>query len=308
LTIRATDLPDLDVADVLAAYERRVAEACPEQLPLAMHVLERLPPARWTLEWHLPWWVGLALGLDPPIAREVVLSNLLGLGSIRLQDDLIDAEVAAEDVAAARILAAALYEAALLPYRGRFEPASPFWGHLDSCMQTWRRASRDEAHVLAGRGAPLRISAFAVCLLAGQPDAYPALERCLDHALEALVLYDHVADWEADLDAGRWNAFVAAVSSGSQVPGERDRNRSAAYVAMMTTDAIASYHARIESGLLRAAVAADSLDAPIPALAAHFRAFATGVTEHGAFMRGHFLELGDRAANLLLREPVDARS
>ena len=302
MTIRAIELLDLDVADMRAAYERRVAEVCPEHLGLAIRLVERLPPARWTLEWHLPWWVGRALGLDPLIAREIVLSNVLGLGSIRLQDDLVDGEVAEEDVAATETLAAALYEAALLPYRARFGAVSPFWRHLDACMDAWQRATRDDRHELAGRGAPLRISAFAVCLLAGRPDAYPALERCLDDALEALVLYDHVADWEADLDAGRWNAFVAAASSGPQVAGQRDSNRSAAYVAMLTTDAVGSYHARIEGGLLRAAAAADSLEVPIPALAAHLRALATDVNVHGASMREHYQDLGDRAARLLLRE------
>jgi hypothetical protein len=338
LTIRSTDVPELDVAAVSAAYVRSVSETCPEQLQLATRLLERLPPARWTLEWHLPWWLGQAFGLDGEIARDIVLSNLLGLGSIRLQDDLADGEVAPEDVAAARTLGAALYEAALVPYRLRLDPGSPFWAHLESCMAEWRAATLGAAqgrredqsaedgsaehqlaedhlavdhlaeHRLAARGAPLRISAFAVCLLADHVDAFPAIRQCLDHALEAMVLYDHVADWEADLDAGRWNAFVAEMSSGPQVPAQRDRHRSAVFVAMMTTDVAAAYHGRIEFGMLRAAALADAFPVPVPSLGAHFRRFATAVNEHGALMRHHYQGLGERAANLLLPTPVDARS
>lgn len=322
MTIKSSDLPELDIASVMAAYERRVREACPHHLPLALQLLERLQPARWTLEWYLPWWLGHAFGLDREIAREIVLSNLLGLGSIRLQDDLADSEVVAEDVAAAGTLGAALYEAALLSYRARFDPASPFWGHLESCMTEWRAATHGNApsgssdvggsgdgdRRLAGNGAPLKISAFAVCLLADRVDAFPPLDRCLDHALEALVLYDHVADWEADLEAGRWNAFVASVSSGPQVPEARERHRSAVLVAMMTTDAVAAHFARIEEGMLRAAALAETFGVPVPPLADHLREFAARVTEQGTAIQEHYRGLAERAARLLLQTPVDARS
>jgi hypothetical protein len=308
LTIRSTDALELDIADVAAAYERRVREACPEHLPLALLLLERLPPARWTLEWYLPWWLGHAFGLDPEIAREIVLSNLLGLGSIRLQDDLADGEVAAENIEAATVLSAALYEAALAPYRARFDPASPFWAHLESCMTEWRAATLGAEHRLAGRGAPLRISAFAVCLLADRIDAFPALGRCLDHALEAMVLYDHFGDWEADLDAGRWNAFVASTSRGPQHPEQRDRHRTAMLVAMLTTDAVAAHFGRIEVEMLEAAVLAEALEVPVPALGSWSREFASGIQRQGASLHEHYGSLADRAARLLLQTPVDARS
>lgn len=324
MTIWSTDVPELDIAGVSAAYERRVREACPEQLPLALRLLERLPPARWTLEWHLPWWLGQAFGLNREIAREIVLSNLLGLGFIRLQDDLADGEVAAEDVAGASTLSAALYEAALLPYRARFDPASPFWGHLEACMTEWHAATRGNVpsgsagigvgdpmngeRRLAASAAPLKISALAVCLIADRPDAFPALDRCLDHALEAMVLYDHVADWEADLDGGRWNAFVAGVSSGPQLPEQRERHRRAVLVALMTTDAVAAHCARVQEGMLRAAALAETLRVPVPPLGAYFREFATGVDEQGTAWQERYDGLAERAAKLLLRAPVDARS
>jgi hypothetical protein len=301
-TSRSADLSDLDIAGVADAYERRVRSICPEHLPAAMQLLERLPPARWTLEWYLPWWLGQALGLDEAVSLEVTLSNVLGLASIRLQDDLADGEVAPDDLASARILATALYAAALEPYRAWFPAASPFWEHLERRMTAWRGAVD-----LAARGAPLHIAAVATCLYADRMDVYRALASCLDHALEAFVRYDHVGDWEADLDAGRWNAFVTALSPGPQVAEAHDRHRAATYVAMLTTDAVATWFAGIDEELQRAAAIADDLSPAVPPLPAHLRAFAAGVREHGAAIHARYLDLGDRAAKLLLQTPANAR-
>jgi hypothetical protein len=307
VTIPSLDVPELDTAGVSAAYLRRVREICPDHVQVATRLLERLPPERWMLEWHLPWWLGNAFGLDREVAREVVLSNVLGLGSIRLQDDLADREVAPRDVVAARTLSAVLYDAALEPYRSRLPSGSEFWAHLQTRMTEWRAASGEDGR-LAARGAPLKISAFAVCLLTDRVDLYATVDGSLDEALEALVLYDHVADWQADLDAGRWNAFVADLSEGAQVPAERARHRGAVLVAMMTTDAIAVHVGRIEAGLLRAADLVDTLGVPVPPLATHLRRFARQVGEQGREVQAHYRDLGDRAAELLLGRPVDARS
>lgn len=287
---------------------------------MATRLLERLPPTRWTLEWWLPWWLGQAVGLDPDLTREIVLSNVFGLGSIRLADDLADDEVRPDDVAGARRLAAVLYELALEPYRARFEAGSTLWRHLEARMTAWRAASDDGRGTAAGsgtpgpttdlaaRGAPLHISAVAVCLLAGRMDVYPTLAACLDGALETLVLYDHVADWEADLDAGRWNAFVATSSTGPQVPEARERHRAGTYVAMLTSNVIATYFERIDEGLLRSAAIANTLDPAVPPLADHLRMFAASVREQGAAIEARYRDLGDEAAKRLLHTPADARS
>jgi hypothetical protein len=326
LTIRPAAVPDLDVAQVAAAWERHVHERCPGQLPLATRLFERLAPERWSLEWRLPSWLGAAFGLDRAIADELVSSNVLGLGSIRLQDDLADGEVAPDEVAGARLLSAALYEAALDPYLARFDRDSGFWGRLDGWMAEWRAATerdgaaRDDRLTarhdrlavrddrLAARAAPIRISAFAVCLLTDRAEAFPALDRCLDHALEAMVLYDDLADWEADLDAGRWNAFVASVSSGPQLAEGRDDHRRAILVALMATDALTSYVARIEEALERAVTGAEGFVVPVPALAAFLREYAADVQARATAWQAHYRDLGDRAAALLLQSRPDGRT
>ena len=302
-TNRSGQLPDLDIAGVGAAYERRVLEACPEYLPLARSLLERLPPARWTLEWYLPWWLGHAFGLEAAVSREMVLSNVLGLGSIRLQDDLADGDVPSADIEGAGILSAALYDAALEPYREWFAPASSFWSELDRRMTEWRGRPPED---LAARGAPLHISAAAASLLGGNSSVDPSLVACLDRALEALVRYDHVSDWEADLDAGRWNVFVAAVASGPQTRAARERHRIAVSVALMTTNVADEQFSMIRHALLEATVLASNVEPSIPALTRYLRSFSAEVETWGSAFATHYRSLGDRAARLLLHETADA--
>ena len=307
MTIRSLDVPDLDTTDLSESFKRRVREVRPDLAQAAVRLLERLPPERWMLEWHLPWWLGHALGLDRELARDLVLSNLFGLGSIRIQDDLADGEIPPRKAVKAATLATTLYDLALEPYRTPFPSGSAFWAHLDACMTEWQTA-QDPAGRLAARGAPLKISAFGVCLLARRAEVYPTLDQLLDDALEALVLYDHIADWQADLDAGRWNAYIADLSDGPQVPEERTRHRRAVLVAMMTTDAVAVHIGRVQAGLLRAADLADTLVVPVPALVAHLRAFARQVGEDGRAIQAHYRDLGDRAARLLLDGSNDGGS
>jgi hypothetical protein len=311
--VLASDVSQLDIDAVRTAFEARVREACPDLLGPSRRLLDRLAPSRWTLEWYLPWWLGRALALDPATAHEIVLSNVLGLGSIRLQDDLADGEIPTGETDDAHRLAAALYDAALAPYRARFEPSSPFWDHLESAMRAWRVAATNDGPArLAARGAPLKISADAVCRLAGRASACAAIEPCLDHALEALVRLDHLADWRADLDAGRWNAFVADVSSGAQVPEAHAWHRRAVLVAMMTTDVVADQVARIRSDFLRAAAFAEALGedegVPLPELVEHLERLAVDAAVQGARLGEHYRDLGDRAAKLLSGPVADARS
>lgn len=311
---RPASSPKLNVAVVRRSFEARVRSAGALDQAGARRLLARLPPDRWTLEWYLPWWLGNAFWLDAATSREFVLGNLLGLASVRLQDDLADGETSDADPADVARLAAALYEAALVPYASRFGPESLFWEHLDRCMGTWRAAATDTsgAHRLADRGAPLKIAPFAACLLADRLATYATIESCLDHALEALVRYDHVADWRADLEAGRWNAFVADVSGGPQVPEARTLHEGAVLVAMLTSDVVTMQFATIRDGFLAAAgVAADLArtdDLPLPDLVDHLRRRAADAETQGTTFAARYRDLGDRAAKRLFTPPADGGS
>jgi hypothetical protein len=303
--------PELDTSALASDYVRRIQAACPEHLPLAMRVLDRLEPARWELEWHLPWWLGHDMGLDPAVSRELVLSNVLGLASIRLRDDLLDGDLDEYDSSAALALSGALYEAAIETYRAHFPTGSDLWPEIALRMTEWRTATGDNAappgadaedsqavaRHLARRGAPLRISAFAVCLLAARTDVYPRLGRCLDHALAAMVLFDHLCDWQDDLAAGRWNAFVARTTSSAQTSEHLARNRAAVAAAMMARDAVATHFGRINVELAEARSFAAQAD--LPGLATHLADIAAQMDEHAEKVQGQYRKLGDGAVAIL---------
>jgi hypothetical protein len=299
--MRPTDAAELDVQRIAAAFERRVGAACPDERDLAIRTLHRLTPAKWTLEWYLPWWLGHAFGLDPVVAAELVLSNVLGLVSIRLQDDLLDGDVAADDVRGATRLGAALFDEAVAVYRRRFDEASPFWPFLERSMAEWRRASAGDCPQrwadLPRRGAPLKVAGFATCLLTDRPERWALVERCLDHDLVALVRYDQVCDWEDDLRADRWNAFVAAVSPFPQSPATRDRNRSTVLAALLTSGVVAAECGRTRAEALRAAHLAAELECP--PLAAYLSGYAERTAAQGAEVEAHYRGAAERATTLI---------
>ena len=308
--MRADPIPDLDTRAVVDAAVDRMRSADPGHVAVLPAVLARLDPARWTLEWYLPWWLGHAFGLSSGLAFELVVSDLLGLASIRIEDDLVDGQVPLEERAASRGLSRALYEQALGPYRSWFGPSHAMWSRIDGWMSAWREAGR--AHTvdsfdsgsgqlatrrLAARATPLRIPAYAICALADRPADFATVDRCLDHALAALVLYDHLVDREDDLDAGRWNALVAAASSLPQTAEHRDRNRVALGVALMTDGAAEELGRRIEAELMEAAAVSEGLRCP--PLTDFLRESGARAREQAVEVDAHYRGVAEQATRLL---------
>jgi len=279
----------VDTTATSAAYRAAAALAGPDATAPSRTIWARLDSDRWTLEWHLPLWLGDAFGLDRGLACQLVTSNVLGLASLRVADDLADGEIAADDLAPARRLAATLYDAALMPYRDLFGSDHAFWARLDRWMAEWRGASERAARRLAARGAPLKIPALAICLLTNRTDDFPALERCLDHALRALVLYDHACDWREDLAAGRWNAFAGA---------GRDPSRFEA--ALLSGAVIGPYFARIDRELAPATRIAVELN--IVGLANHLSSQRASIEAQGRALESRHDALGIAATRLVFGE------
>lgn len=319
MTDRWVAADELEIEAVAAAFARIIRLRCPEHAVLARALFERIRPARWTLEWSLPAWLGEALALHPRVISQVVLSNVMGLGSIRLQDDLADGEVPAEEIVGAQVLSAVLFDAALQPYRAMFDGQSPFWGELDRRLGEWRSATLTDsptpgrgdpqpgAGQLAARAAPLHIPAYAMCLAADRADLYPLLGGALDRVLAALVLLDHAADWETDLAAGRWNAFVDALAGEADPSAAGERRRTAVRVALMTSDRARDFFDRVATLLSSAIALAEPLPVPVPRLVEHLRSMAAEVEAQGSSYGDHFRALGDRTARLWFPEATHAR-
>ena len=166
----------------------------------------------------------------------------------------------------------------------------------------WRRGATGpltglETRSLAARGAPLRISAFAMCLLAWRIEAYGALEACLDHALAGLALEDHIGDWRHDLEAGRWNAFVATITDDPQEPRFSDRNRLRVLLAMLTENAVANYYERIRMEMTSAATLSETQR--LASLAVYLREYAARTELQGFELQAHYHDAAERAGTLL---------
>jgi hypothetical protein len=285
----------MPIKQISASILSRISEHEPRLEDLAGRHLARLTPDRWTIEWHLPLWLGRRFELDSRFAEALVASNVLGLLSIRLQDDLEDGEVPPGDIAGTRALAPLAYELALAEYRVRFDETSPIWAFIERTMADWRAGAAGME--LATRGAPLKIAGYACCLRAGRLDLWPTLERCLGGAVTALVRYDQFCDWEADLDAGRWNAFVASVVDGEQDPARRDRNRAAVLTTMLTRDVVREQFDAAVAEATDAATLARDIGAT--ELADFLTGWATRTSEQGAKVVDHYRTAAEKATRLL---------
>jgi hypothetical protein len=297
--LRPLDAPALDVSAIESAFDAHASDLRPEDRALAARTLDRVRPPNWTLEWYLPMWLGHAFGVPGETSLQIASSNVLGLVAVRLEDDALDGEIAGEELEAARRVSAALLAAAIGAYRPLFGPGSPFWAELDATLSTWRSSP---TRSLAARGAPLKVGARAICLLADRAAAWPMVDACLDNALTALALYDDVCDWEADLAAGRWNAFVASVTDRPQDAPNRWRNRSAVLVALMTGTAASDGFGRVAAEADRAAALARSLGSA--ALAAHLATVGARAAAQGSAVESHYVGAVDRATTLIFGATV----
>ena len=317
--MRADPIPDLDTRAVVDAAIDRMRSADPAHFAAVAAVLARLDPARWTLEWYLPWWLGHAFELSTDVAFDLVVSDVLGLASVRIEDDLVDGHVPVEEIASSRTLSRTLYEEALRPYRAWFGPRHEIWTRIEAWMREWRDAAlADDSDAidvdgagpatrrLAARATPLRIPAYAVCVLAGREQDFATVDRLLDHALAALVLYDHLVDREDDLDAGRWNALVAAASPLPQTAEHRDRNRAALRVALMTDGAADELGRRIEAELEVAAAVSEGLGCP--PLTDFLREAGARAREQALEVDAHYRDVAEQATRLLFGDRDESGS
>lgn len=286
--------PLLDCTAIGEEVLGRIAELDPELDSLARRQLARLTPERWTIEWHLPWWLGHRFGLDQRLAEALVRSNVVGMLSVRLEDDLEDGDVPAQEIPRVRLLARVALEEAVSEYRAWFAEDSRVWSYLDRSMTDWR--ARAAGRDLATRGAPIKIAGYACCLIADRLDVWPELERSLDHAVTALVLYDQFVDWEADLAAGRWNAFVATIADGDGASATPGRTRAAVLTAMLTSDVVREHFDAIRREVDEAAKLAVAIG--VTELSAFLTTWAAQVSEHGASVDAHYRTAADQATRL----------
>ena len=184
--------------------------------------------------------------------------------------------------------AAALLSLWLLHYLPLFEAPSPFWDHLRRFQGQWLRATlgehpldgaelrsgqADALRHLAERGAPLKVGCVAVCLLAQRSADIAPLMAGIDAWLAGAVLVDHADDWQADLEAGRTNAFVAYLTPRSHGLHDRQAVRQAVLEELYLGSAARPYMAQAQDEGKKAVLPLEQ--------------------EPGASIAGHFAGLDD---------------
>lgn len=258
-------LSQAEIQTVLQDCGHRVAAIQPEARLAAVAWLARFIPQQWPVEWYLPLWLGRAYGVDPTVWYALTTCNVLGLGFVAAQDDLMEAGGQEVDETL-ELLAPLLHQAALTELHALFPAHDPFWSFYQQAMTEWQQAQisgdqitdkpfalwqRDGLAQCGWRGAPLKITATALCLLAGRAAVIPRLHATLNALLAAQVLLDHLDDWQEDLTAGRFNIFVAFAADQPQWAGRRADNQRRTQQTLMRGDPT-PYFALIDTAFVAA--------------------------------------------------------
>lgn len=262
----------------------------------AEQLATRLVPDQWPLEWTLPFWLGRDFGLDGAVWQQLVAVNLMGMAHVRLADDLADERLDGPQRAVKAALGRRLLETSSEILLALFERASPFWDRYTTYFDQWRQAGKsedawrdgpreqavDDWRFLAWRGAPAKITATGACLLTGRAAVITPLETCVDHIMAATVLLDHADDWQEDLPAGRFNAYVAWLSDLPQQGSTAERNRREVLSALMQGDGDGhqSYFGLIDGHLAQARQVAAQVGSA--GLCAYIEAFRQTAQDQGA--------------------------
>lgn len=275
------------------------ADACtafaklPAPLPdAALHLLDRIAPPAWTVEWYLPQWLGDAYDLPPEATHALILANVYGLGYIGLQDSLIDT-ARDEKRTVTLCLATALQQLWIEQYRETFPAGSAFWQSFSAFMHQWLAATLasnsqpttdfqtfvEESYLqLAWRGAPLKLCCAAATLLARREVNLTSLLAAIDSLLTAAVLLDHQQDWQEDLADGRYNAFVHFASPLPQSAEERMANHKRVLKKIVLEGATAPYFDLVQKHLHHAIRHADA--AGCPQLITHMQEFSAEISAY----------------------------
>ncbi|MEI2689130.1 MAG: hypothetical protein V9H69_05200 [Anaerolineae bacterium] len=262
--------PD-DVESLLAQCRAALSDVSSDLAAAGVRLLREHAAAQWPVEWHLPWWLGISLGLPESVWRRLTVCNLLGLGYARWQDQLAEGG-RGPGAGRGAVLAAALYEGALAELAELFVGRPQFWRIRQAIMAQWLAALLEDDPVLsqpaarwqetellrlARRGAPLKITAAGACLLAERADLAILLEPALDHLLTAQVLLDHVDDWQDDLAQGRYNVLVAYASELPQDQAHCEANQRRVLALLMLGDP-AGYFRHVQQHLAQAGALAEA--------------------------------------------------
>jgi hypothetical protein len=265
------------------ALLHRLDGLAPELHAPARELLVSIDAPNWALEWGVTSWIAGAFGVAGSVKDDLALASGALLAYARATDDATDGDGCA-DAAPLALLFHHLALSAFLPLV--HEHAPRFLEYATERLAQFLRATlrcsgrRDADELVtdgeelrrrtAWRGAFVKVAGAAACFAADRAEAVEPLDAVLDGVMTGVVLLDDQFDWAEDLDAGRWNTFVAFCSRLPQTKANRDANRRKV-LDVVALRAAGGYFALIDDHLRRAAGIAE--DVHVPGLTRHIEWF-----------------------------------
>lgn len=243
-----------DVAYMRARYLQVLSIKSESVREAGRRLFHQVANQHWSVEWNLPRWLGGEVGLSEKQQSALLAVNVFGLGYARMFDDRQDGEAWLVDVKQARSLEIALLQAAQSELHQLVGENPDFWDPHNAIMERWHGAGEikeasvpvlemgsDQLAQIADMGAPLMITAAACTVLQSQTFMLEELQKPIRHYLIAAVLYDHLKDWQMDLEAGRHNLFVHAITGSAPYSDEQVDVRFDVYRALIEGDTVQAY-------------------------------------------------------------------
>lgn len=217
-----------EIAVIFALAEEETAKYPAPLDELGRAWVQRLNPLRGArsnyIGYLLPYWMRDAADIDLAACRELAAANIHALIHFFLLDDVIDTGPVM-DKAAIRdaLVLGQLFQASFQRrYTCYYTSESPIWSHYQRYLAEWAhavshenvvQANPDDVRQLAGKSAPVKLSAAGMLLLADQEAILPEIEEAVELTLATLQLSDDWADWGDDLAEGNNSAFLSLVRS-----------------------------------------------------------------------------------------------
>ena len=270
---------DDDIRRVGQRFISQVSGFTPGLVNAAYETLATISRPNWAFEWGLSRWVGEAMGVAPETVESLVLANVYMLAFGRILDDVVDGEHRPSNhgLSHSALTMTTLHHLWLSQYADLLAGVGPrgrrFWPYFREYMSEWLGVLMQDTHPkhtfrcyekadwawLAWQGAPLKVCCAAACILSDKEDAIPPLAAAVDDIMIAVEMLDATFDWLGDLDAGRYNCFVAYCSDLPQTEENLYGNRKAVLEEIHLGKAEKPYFELMCSSLARAAEAAESV-------------------------------------------------
>jgi hypothetical protein len=215
-----------EIAAIFAMAEEETTKYPAPLDELGRAWVQRLNPLRGArsnyIGYLLPYWMRDAADVELAACRELAAANIHALIHFFLLDDVIDTGPGM-DKAAVRdaLVLGQLFQASFQQrYTRYYTSESPIWSHYQRYLAEWAhavarekdlQADPDDVRQLAGKSAPVKLSAAAMLLLADRSDMLPEMEEAVELTLATLQLSDDWADWREDLAEGNDSAFLSLV-------------------------------------------------------------------------------------------------